>query len=131
MDRLRGEWGRVIAEIRKTQPTVGVFLQEGVLQALEGGVLTVVYGPENRFHMGQVMKNREGAEQIIAGVLGQTVRLNCRVVESGPPAPRGGGSPVSPSTPARGSEAAPAGGEGQQLDPTLRSVLDTLDGELI
>lgn len=128
LDRVRGEWGRVIAEIRKTQPTVGNFLQEGTLQSLEGSVLTVVYGPENRFHMSQVMKNREAAEQVISAVLGESVRLSCRVDEGVAPAATevGGQAPTS-GTP----HALPGDGEGQQIDPTLRSVLDTFDGELV
>ena len=130
LDRVQGEWGRVIAEIRKTQPTVGVFLQEGALQSLEGGVLTVAYSPENRFHMGQVMKSRENAEHVIAGILGESVRLNCLVAEgAAPSAGAPAGAPATPNSARR--DAAPPGAGGGDIDPTLRSVLDPFDGELI
>jgi len=128
LERVQGEWPAVIAEIRKTQPTVGVFLQQGALQSVEGGVLTVAFPPESRFHMGQVLKSREGAEQVMAATLGQPLRLNCQVVEAAAGEGQAGGPAAAPNN-------APAGGaqrgDRQQVDPTVRSVLDTFDGELI
>ncbi|MFH1571185.1 MAG: DNA polymerase III subunit gamma/tau [Gemmatimonadota bacterium] len=129
LDQVRAAWEGVLAEVRRTQPTVGLFLQEGQLRSLDGAVLTVTYPIASRFHMTQVMKSREAVEEILGAAVGRPLRLNCQVVEG--PASQGPESP--PAGPGNGEGRGPAvpRGDGQAIDPTLKSVLDTFDGELI
>ena len=69
-------------------------------------------GADDRFAMTQVIKNRDNIEQICAEKLGQRVRLEGVVQQGG-------------ETAEQKEEAPP------ESDPTVRSVLDTFDGELV
>ena len=95
--------------MRAAQPSLANFLNGAALDSLEGHVLRLSFG--NRFAMNQVIKNRESVEGIASAKYGQRLRLEAVIKQGDQPAPR----PASPP----------------ESDPTLRSVLDTFDGELV
>jgi len=113
IENIRAEWHAVVDAVRQTQPSAANFLLEGVLKSFDGGVLILGYPPENSFHMAQVNKSRAAVEAALVQVLGQPMRLRCE--ESG--------EPTQAPPPSRADE--------QAVDPTLKSVLDALDGELV
>jgi hypothetical protein len=73
-------------------------------------VLRLSFAPEDSFACKQVEKNRELIEGVCARRWGQPLRLDCALREGAPP---------------------PARQETRQADPTLKSVLDAFDGELV
>jgi len=101
-----------VQDVRNFQPALGIFLRGAELVELDGRVLRLGFTPEDRFPMTQVAKNRESVENICAQKWGQKLRLECVVREAGE---------------SEKEEAAPA----PEADPTVRSVLDAFDGELV
>lgn len=103
---------------------------------LAGAVLTLYFDAAQRFGMGQVAKAHEAVAAAVEEVTGRTVHVRCSVDEddggqaalpaSPPPSP-GGAEPPPPAGPA----STEGGGEGESVDPTVRSVLDALDGEFV
>ena len=110
-EHVKREWESLIEDVRAAQPTLGIFLREATLLALEGKVLKLAFNPEDRFPMNQVGKNRETIEKICAQKWHQVLRLECVIQEDTQVPPR---------------QDVPI-----QADPTVKSVLDAFDGELI
>ena len=110
--RIKSDWESLIEDVRAAQPTLGIFLREAALLGLEGRVLRLAFNAEDRFPMNQVGKNREAIEKICEQKWGHSLRLECVIQQDGE---------------------APAQEEDVPIhaDPTVKSVLDTFDGELI
>ena len=103
----------LVQAVRDAKPSLALFLSGANLISLEGHVLKLGFGADDRFAMTLVIKNRENIEQICAEKLGQRVRLEGVVQQDG-------------GTAEQKEEAPPP-----ESDPTVRSVLDTFDGELV
>lgn len=99
-------------DVRNFQPALGIFLKGARLMGLDGKILKLGFSPDDRFPMGQVLKNRESIEEICARKWGWKLRLDCVVEEKGE-------SNEEERTPP------------SSIDPTVKSVLDAFDGELI
>ncbi|MBI2503351.1 MAG: DNA polymerase III subunit gamma/tau [Candidatus Latescibacteria bacterium] len=108
LGRVEADWEGLVQEVRRSQPPLGIFLQGAALAGLEGRVLRLSFAPEDSFACKQVEKNREVVEALCVQRWGQPLRLNCALREGAPPRQ-----------------------EARQADPTLKSVLDAFDGELV
>ncbi len=108
-----GQWNDLIAKVQEAQPTLGIFLKSAKLIAFEGTVLHIAFSCSDRFPMAQVSDNREAVEKFCAELWGQSIRLQCKEEQ-----------PDAESLPQKKTGAAEA-------DPTVKSVLDTFDGELV
>ncbi len=107
-------WDDLVKAVRAVQPALAIFLKGAQLIALEGKMIRLGFGPDDRFPMAQVTKNRESIEVICAEQWGESLRLNCVVVD---------GSEES------GEEEKKA--DMPQGDPTVKAVLDAFDGEIV
>ncbi len=112
IERIKEDWDGLVEDVRQSQPTLGIFLKGVSLVALEGRVLKLGFVAADRFPMSQVAKNRETIEKISAQKWGQHLRFECVVEEE--------------TDPQKQQEEAPP-----QADPTVKSVLETFDGELV
>ena len=113
-EQLSARWDELIDAVRAVQPALALFLKEASLLALEGKSIKLGFVSDDRFPMAQVVKNRESIEVICAERLGDVLRLNCVVVD-------GGKKEVGEKKNTKMSEG----------DPTVKSILDTFDGELV
>ena len=113
-ERIRAQWEELVAAVSGVQPALAIFLRGAQLLALEGKMVQLGFGPDDRFPMAQVVKNRDSIEAICAEKWGEALRLNCVVVDGQPEAEEGKKKPDSPKG-----------------DPTVKSVLDAFDGELV
>ena len=111
---VRRGWDQLVGAMREAKPSLALFLREATLIGLEGHILKLGFAVDDRFAMTQVLKNRESVEKICAEQYGRQLRLEGVVLE--------GGESVREE-----KEAAPS----PESDPTIRSVLDTFDGELV
>ena len=112
LQTVRQGWDGLVQDVRNFQPALGIFLRGAELVELDGMVLRLGFTPEDRFPMTQVVKNRESVENICAKKWGQKLRLECVVREAGE---------------SKKEQAPPA----PEADPTVKSVLDAFDGELV
>ena len=110
-DQVRTTWAELVNAVRAAKPSLAGFLNGAALDSLEGHVLRLSFGAADRFAMTQVINNRESVEEIAEAKYGQRLRLEAVVKKGDEPAPQAARQPES--------------------DPTLRSVLDTFDGELV
>jgi len=110
-DQVRTTWAELVNAVRAAKPSLAHFLNGAVLDSLEGHVLRLSFGAADRFAMNQVINNRESVEEIAEAKYGRRLRLEAVVKKDDQPAPQAASQPES--------------------DPTLRSVLDTFDGELV
>jgi hypothetical protein len=109
LEQLRGGWESLVAELRKSQPTLGIFLNGAELVSYERNIIRLGFSEADRFPMSQVEKNRATVEQACSQKWGVSVRMEC-TLKGGEPAP------VSP----------PA-----EQNPAVKSILETFDGELV
>lgn len=107
-------WGKVVDLLRGKQPTLGIFLQQAQLEAVDERQVRLAFASEDRFPMSQVVKNKEAIEAACAQQWGRTLRLDCVLQEGGP-------------TP----QAEPKKQVPPHEDPAVKSVLDSFDGELV
>ena len=112
LERIRRDWDGLVQDVRHSQPTLGIFLKEVELVALDGAVLKLGFLAADRFPMSQVVKNRETLENLCAQKWGRHLRLECVVQD-------------------RGGEQKAEEADLPQADPTIKSVLETFDGELV
>ena len=111
IDQVRTTWNELVNAVRAIKPSLASFLNGAALDSLEGHVLKLSFGADDRFAMNQVINNRESVEEIAEAKYGQRLRLEAVVKKDDQPAPQAASQPES--------------------DSTLRSVLDTFDGELV
>ena len=111
IDQVRTTWNELVNAVRAIKPSLAHFLNGATLVGLEGHVLKLGFGEDDRFAMNQVINNRESVEEIAEAKYGRRLRLEAVVKKDDQPAPQAASQPES--------------------DPTLRSVLDTFDGELV
>ena len=111
IDQVRTTWNELVNAVRAIKPSLAHFLNGATLVGLEGHVLKLGFGEDDRFAMNQVLNNRESVEEIAEAKYGRRLRLEAVVKKDDQPAPQAASQPES--------------------DPTLRSVLDTFDGELV
>ena len=110
-DQVRTTWAELVNAVRAAKPSLAGFLNRAVLDSLESHVLRLSFGADDCFAMNQVINNRESVEEIAEAKYGRRLRLEAVVKKGDEPAPQAASQPES--------------------DPTLRSVLDTFDGELV
>ena len=110
-DQVRTTWAELVNAVRAAKPSLAGFLNRATLDSLESHVLRLSFGADDRFAMNQVLNNRDSVEEIAEAKYGRRLRLEAVVKKGDEPAPQAVSQPES--------------------DPTLRSVLDTFDGELV
>ena len=110
-DQVCTTWAELVNAVRAAKPSLAGFLNGAALDSLEGHVLKLSFGAADRFAMNQVLNNRDSVEEIAEAKYGRRLRLEAVVKKGDEPAPQAVSQPES--------------------DPTLRSVLDTFDGELV
>ena len=104
-------WAELVNAVGAAKRSLASFLNGATLDSLEGHVLKLSFGAADRFAMTQVIKNRESVEEIAKAKYGWRLRLEAVAKKDDQPAPQAANQPES--------------------DPTLRSVLDAFDGELV
>lgn len=109
LEQVQGGWEDLVADLRKSQPTLGIFLNGAELVSCERNIVRLGFSQADRFPMTQVEKNRTTVEKACSQRWGLAVRLECIVNRDGPP------------------PAASAVGK----DPAVKTVLETFDGELV
>ena len=123
---VKDAWRRIVDGVRQAHTSLGSFLQEGQPGQVEGHVLRILFAEAGRFNMTQVEKNRAIVEEICEQVLGVRLRVQCAI----------GSSEAAPGAAVDGpSRGAGSGSQDRksdtQVDPAVKSVLDTFDGELV
>ena len=114
------QWERIVAEVHRTQPSLANFLAlAAVKETEEGGVVALGFSPADSFGVGQVKANLNAVEAACEVLVGRAVRLRCAVLED------------AGDVGAIGQTAVGEGSAKKQLDPVVKSVMDTFDGELI
>ena len=111
IEQVRTTWNELVNAVRAIKPSLAHFLNGATLVGLEGHVLKLGFGETDRFAMSQVLNNRESVEEIAEAKYGRRLRLEAVVK--------------------KGEQSAPQAANQPESDPTLRSVLDTFDGELV
>ena len=114
------QWERIVAEVHRTQPSLANFLAlAAVKETEEGGVVALGFSPADSFGVGQVKANLNAVEAACEVLVGRAVRIRCAVLED------------AGDDGAIGQTAVGEGSAKKQLDPVVKSVMDTFDGELI
>ena len=104
-------WAELVNAVGTTKRSLASFLNGATLDSLEGHVLKLSFGTDQRFAMTKVIKDRKIIEEIAEAKYGWRLRLDVVAEKGEQPAPQVASQPES--------------------DPTLRSVLDAFDGELV
>ena len=110
-DQVRTNWAGLVNAVGTTKRSLASFLNGATLDGLEGHVLKLSFGADQRFAMTKVIKDRKIIEEIVEAKYGWRLRLDVVAEKGEQPAPQAASQPES--------------------DPTLRSVLDAFDGELV
>ncbi|MDZ7339356.1 MAG: DNA polymerase III subunit gamma/tau [candidate division KSB1 bacterium] len=83
IEHIKSMWPRVVEEVRRTRVALAVTLQEGVPSKVEGNVLEVMFRKGNGFHMRSVERGRSCIEEVVARLVGQSLRIKCVQDEQG------------------------------------------------
>ena len=110
-DQVRTNWAELVNAVHPAKPVLANFLNGATLDGLEGHVLKLSFGADQGFAMTQVIKDRKIIEEMAETKYGWRLRLEVVKREDDQPVPQAASRPES--------------------DPTLRSVLDAFDGELV
>jgi hypothetical protein len=109
--------------IRLKKIAVAAFMNEGVPAVIQENVLEIMFGKDNGFHIDSIMKNRILIEQIMAEVLGVSLRIKCIKGDLKPvrPAPE---KPVQEISSVAVPEATPA-------IEIMNEIITAFDGEYV
>ena len=108
---MRTNWAELVNAVGTTKRSLASFLNGATLDGLEGHVLKLSFDAAQRFAMTQVLKERKIIEEMAEAKYGWRLRLDVVAKKGEQPTPQAASQPES--------------------DPTLRSVLDAFDGELV
>ena len=135
---LRSQWPRIVAEVRQRQPSAGNFLQDIADMRLGDNQLILLFPATARFSMGQVAKAHEAISGAIESVTGAKLHVKCSVDESDEGGGGGGAhQPPDQTPPPMGERSTPppqvpkGAATRDDVDPSVRSVLDAFDGEIV
>ncbi|MYC69845.1 MAG: DNA polymerase III subunit gamma/tau [Gemmatimonadetes bacterium] len=110
-DQVHTNWDELVNVVGTTKRSLASFLKVATLESIEGHVLKLSFDADQRFAMTQVLKDRKIIEEMAEAKYGWRLRLDVVAKKGEQPAPQEASQPES--------------------DPTLRSVLDAFDGELV
>ena len=110
-DQVRTTWAELVNAVRAVKPSLASFLNGAALDSLDGHVLRLSFDTADRFAMTQVKNNQKSVEAIAEEKYGWRLRLDA--VEK------------------KDEQSAPQVARQPDPDPTLRSVIDAFDGELL
>ncbi len=110
-DQVSANWTELVNAVGTTKRSLASFLNGATLDGLEGHVLKLSFDAAQRFAMTQVLKERKIIEEMAEAKYGWRLRLDVVAKKGEQPTPQAASQPES--------------------DPTLRSVLDAFDGELV
>ena len=110
-DQVSTNWTELVNAVGTTRPSLASFLKGATLDGLEDHVLKLSFGAAQRFAMAQVAKDQKIIEEMAKAKYGWRLRLDVVAKKGEQPTPQAASQPES--------------------DPTLRSVLDAFDGELV
>ena len=111
-EMIRADWDNLVEAVAASQPALGIFLGGARSVEIEDKVLKLVFSSADRFPMSQVSKSRVVVEEICARRWGRSLRLSCILDDEGEVR--------------QGEKKAPL-----HTEPTVKSVLQVFDGELI
>ena len=126
LDAIRMAWGDVVAEVRRRSRFLGEALSHTAPRGLELPWLTVELSQPNPLFAERLQAQAQVVEEVVAGAIGEPVRL--RVTESTP------GPDEPASRPQRLSEASLKADRLRTFrskDPTLDTAADALDLEIV
>ncbi len=111
-EMIRSDWDNLVEAVGASQPALGKFLGGARSVEIEDKVLKLVFSSADRFPMIHVSKSRDVVEDICARRWGRSLRLNCILDDEGEVRQGGAKAPL-------------------HTEPTVKSVLQVFDGELI
>jgi DNA polymerase-3 subunit gamma/tau len=82
LERLRAVWQAVVADVCKKNGMVGAFLADARPSALEGGRLTLRFGPSCGFAKKKVESNRALVQDAVRSLTGAAVVVACELAEA-------------------------------------------------
>ena len=88
-DQVRTTWDELVSAVRTAKPSLAHFLNGAALDSLDGHVLKLSFGDDDRFAMTQVINNRESVEEIAEAKYGRRLRLEGRSKEGRSAGPTG------------------------------------------
>ena len=98
-DQVRTTWDELVNAVRAAKPSLAHFLNGAALVGLEGHVLKLSFGGDDRFAMTQVINNRESVEEIAEAKYGRRLRLEAVVKKDDQRRPRRRRASPSPTPP--------------------------------
>ena len=121
IDLVRDRWPEVVAAVRKKRMALGVFLAEGYPRKLQGDVLELAFSKRNGFQVDSIRRQRELIRNILTGILGRPLRIECVKDEDSE-------IPTPPHTPMAKQAALEKLAE---ENPVVRKILDDFEAELL
>ena len=121
IDLVRDKWPEVVAAVRKKRMALGVFLAEGYPRKLQGDVLELAFSKRNGFQVDSIRRQRELIRNILTGILGRPLRIECVKDEDSE-------IPTPPHTPMAKQAALEKLAE---ENPVVRKILDDFEAELL
>ena len=117
---VEARWGEFIQRVKHKKITVGSFLQEGVLQGVEGNTIQVAFGLSNGFHVDAIERSKNLILEELRDLFGKDATFCC--VKKDLPKRKA----VSPEKRKQAGLK-----ELQEKDPVLKKIVDDLDAEIV
>ncbi len=125
LERLRGLWGRIVADAGARSPILGAVLAHAEVAEIDGAVLTVRLLDDNPVHAEGLERQRD----MVAQVVGRYVDAPVRVRSAARPSGEGArGRPARLTAEAASAERLSVL---RRKDPSLNAAVDALDLELL
>ena len=121
LEAVRERWPEIVAAVRKKRMALGVFLAEGTPRKLQGDVLELAFSKRNGFQVDSIRRQRDLIRNILTGVLGRPLRIECVKDENVE-------VPAEPHTPMAKQAALEKLAE---ENPVVRKILDDFEAELL
>lgn len=115
-------WSKLLAEIRRKRPLIGMWVEAGALLGIEGTIALVGFPPDQKLAMESCLlkNNKEFIETLLADIVGKRLEIKAQIREGLVVAPPAAPEPEKPKDPM----------EEFKNDPLIKKALELFKAEI-
>ncbi|MCK5146979.1 DNA polymerase III subunit gamma/tau [bacterium] len=122
LDSVKARWPEVIRQVKHKKVTVGAFLQEGIINAVDVNGIELAFGDNTGFHIDVIKRAAPLIKDVLLDVFGSSISFRCI---------RKKGLPTADSIPTSKEEKVQQLEKLENEQPIIQKIIETFDTELV
>jgi len=121
LEKIQKEWPSVIDKVKHRKITVGSFLQEGAVLAIQGNCIELGFSMQNGFHIDAIKMSKSLVEEVLCDIFGKPLTFTCKKKDI----------PQREFITSSRKEKQAQLNDMQSSDPAVKKIIDDFDAEIV